>query len=482
MRRLVIAFIASTSVIVAMPGCSGLRSMTAPSPPAAAVFGSIQPDGSDPTAVDLAACLVAAPSQSCFSPASFAALGSAGNAAGSSAPVNLVASSSGSFVTLTWAPPAGPDPPTSYILEAGSAPGLANQARFSIGGGVTTFHASGVGSGTYFIRLRAVIGNTIGPASNEAVLTVAGGSCVAPGAPVGLTLTFNSRGVVRFAWTPAAGAPSSYIVEAGSQPGLVDLANADLSSVTPAFTATGVTDGMYYVRVRAKNACGVGVPSNEVPIVVGASVPPPTDAPPAPPPPAPTPEYCAYAVSPTAIHAPFLGGQFSTALTRTAGNCSWQATTNVGWIAAVSNASGNGSGTLMFNVAANVNVIGLGRTATITIAWAGGSAQVMVSQSPFEPDICLYTLAAAGQDQVAMPSAGGDFTVTVTWINTGGPPCFWQAFAQDFVSVVGPGAGVSSGSVTFRVAPNQGPARAANVGISFVGRISQIGVSQAGAP
>jgi hypothetical protein len=51
-------------------------------------------------------------------------------------------------------------------------------------------------------------------------------------------------------------------------------------------TATGVGAGVYYVRIRAKNACGMGGPSNEVVLVVGTPTPTPTAPPSQPQPPA----------------------------------------------------------------------------------------------------------------------------------------------------------------------------------------------------
>jgi hypothetical protein len=77
-------------------------------------------------------------------------------------------------------------------------------------------------------------------------------------------LTANAGGSVSFVWTTPSGNPSTYVIEAGSAPGLTNLVNSDLGSAATTLTATGVAAGTYYVRVRAKNSCGVGPASNEI--------------------------------------------------------------------------------------------------------------------------------------------------------------------------------------------------------------------------
>jgi hypothetical protein len=77
-----------------------------------------------------------------------------------------------------------------------------------------------------------------------------------------------AQNTVTLAWSAGSGNATSYVVEAGSSPGLTNLANSDLGSAAPALTATNVAAGTYYVRVRAKNACGVSAPSNEVVLTV----------------------------------------------------------------------------------------------------------------------------------------------------------------------------------------------------------------------
>jgi hypothetical protein len=130
-----------------------------------------------------------------------------------------------------------------------------------------------VPNGTYYIRVRAVTTAAVSPPSNEIVVVI-GAGCVTPGGST-LTLTQNTGGTVGFVWTTATGSPTTYIIEAGSAPGLTNLANADLGSALTTATFNGVPPGTYYVRVRARNACGVGPASNEVTLVVAGSTPPP---------------------------------------------------------------------------------------------------------------------------------------------------------------------------------------------------------------
>jgi hypothetical protein len=70
--------------------------------------------------------------------------------------------------------------------------------------------------------------------------------------------------VVDLRWTASAGGyqPTGYIVEAGSAPGLSDLATLPVGKVTR-FVVTA-PPGVYYVRVRAINARGPSASSNEI--------------------------------------------------------------------------------------------------------------------------------------------------------------------------------------------------------------------------
>jgi hypothetical protein len=188
--------------------------------------------------------------------------GFAGPAPG--APMGLASAANGSTVSLNWN--AAASSVTAYWIEAGSAPGLSDLASFSTGSAATNFLATGVGAGTYYVRVKAMYGEAIGLASNEVRLTVSGasGPCSGPpDAPGGLTRAVTGSTVV-LAWNVSTGSPSSYVIEAGSSAGLSDLANFDTGTTLTTLRATGVGRGDYLVRVRARNACGTGAPSNEV--------------------------------------------------------------------------------------------------------------------------------------------------------------------------------------------------------------------------
>jgi hypothetical protein len=171
-----------------------------------------------------------------------------------SAPGSFAASAAGLIASFQWAAASGN--PTSYVLEAGSSSGSANLASVDLG--LTTQFSSPAPAGTYFLRVRARNGCGAGPASNEVMLVV--GCSGPPDAPPTLTAS-ASNGVVTLVWTTAPGQPSSYIVEAGSASALSNLANFDVGNLLT--VSGGTPPGTYFVRVRARNACGTSAPSIE---------------------------------------------------------------------------------------------------------------------------------------------------------------------------------------------------------------------------
>jgi len=177
-----------------------------------------------------------------------------GSADAPTPPSALSASWNGTVVTLSWAPSAGA---ASYVIEAGSAPGTSDIGSFSVG--AATSYSADIQPGTYYVRVRAAnVGGLSGP-SNEIVVHGRG----APERPTNLTQV-NRSGAVQLRWVaPSTGVvPTGYVIEAGSAPGLANLASIQVGPVST-FTTTA-PPGTYYVRVRAINGRGSSQSSNEI--------------------------------------------------------------------------------------------------------------------------------------------------------------------------------------------------------------------------
>jgi predicted phage tail protein len=173
---------------------------------------------------------------------------------------------SGSTVLLRWRPAISGARPTGYVLEAGSTPGDSNVFVLPLGDLSASFTARNVKGGTYFVRVRASNAGGASDASNEAKVVV--GDCTAPpSAPSGLSFSLIGSAVV-LTWEASKSGPTSYIIETetgsdGTSPGVVDT-----GSLKTTFTAEDVPPGTYFVRVRARNACGGSARSEKVTVVV----------------------------------------------------------------------------------------------------------------------------------------------------------------------------------------------------------------------
>ncbi len=166
----------------------------------------------------------------------------------------------GEPLTVSWSPNATGLPVTGYQIEAGSGTGLSDLASVRVGL-VTQVAATVPVIRRIAIRVRAVNGNTVGPPSTEGFLVVAG-VCDGQPAPRDLTSTVAGN-LITLRW-PATGLSTSYIVEAGSGPGLSNIASIPLSFNANRGISGAVGPGTYYIRVRAVGPCGTSDPSNEV--------------------------------------------------------------------------------------------------------------------------------------------------------------------------------------------------------------------------
>jgi hypothetical protein len=109
----------------------------------------------------------------------------------------LTASASGSIVNLSWTPATGPSA-VSFIVEAGSAPGLSNVFNGNVGN--TTQLSAPAPPGTYYVRVRGVNAFGTGAASIERVVAVGG----VPGTPT-VTSALESGGILNVAWLEGSG-------------------------------------------------------------------------------------------------------------------------------------------------------------------------------------------------------------------------------------------------------------------------------------
>ena len=191
------------------------------------------------------------------------------------APYSLVATVSGTTVTVAWQAPATGDAPTGYIVQAALSPGGAIVATVSVPS--SPLIVPNVPNGVYYVRVVAANTDGLSAPSNEAIVVVPGsgaptppGCTTRPNAPQDLTASVAGN-LVTLNWSaPSGGCPATaFSVHAGSTPGASNLAVANVGGTT-AMTASA-PDGAYFVRVLASNAFGGSPSSNEVLVTVGAS-------------------------------------------------------------------------------------------------------------------------------------------------------------------------------------------------------------------
>ena len=175
-------------------------------------------------------------------------------------PTGLAATVTGSTVALTWSASQTGGTTTSYLLEAGSAPALADFGVSAVP--TATLTVPGVANGQYYLRVRAV-----GPAGTSpptADLQVVVGCTAPPPAPE-ITATAVVGRTVTLTWTLPPGATGTRL-EVGFTSGATELVVPDDSGALG--LVADAPPGTYFARLRAVNACGTGAPSAERVIVV----------------------------------------------------------------------------------------------------------------------------------------------------------------------------------------------------------------------
>ena len=94
----------------------------------------------------------------------------------------------------------------------------------------------------------------------------AAGCATPPSAPANLTIS-GTGSLVHATWSVPASGATSYVLRAGSAPGQTNLVEYDTGSTGTSLTASA-PPGTYYVRVHARNACGLSAASNEFVLVL----------------------------------------------------------------------------------------------------------------------------------------------------------------------------------------------------------------------
>jgi predicted phage tail protein len=181
------------------------------------------------------------------------------------APTAVTYTEAGGTVTVNWTPAVTGGPASSYIIHAGTAPGLSNVAVVSVPAPTTSIVAPGVPPGVYYLRVfaRNVLG-TSGPSPERAVIV---GPCAVPNTPATLSSTVVDQFVTVNWAPPAGGGVSTYQLSVGSAPGLSDVLVLPLPASS--LSVSGIAGyGTYYARIAAANACGVSAPTPDISISV----------------------------------------------------------------------------------------------------------------------------------------------------------------------------------------------------------------------
>jgi len=175
----------------------------------------------------------------------------------------------GSTVVLSWDPVsvdvnAVPTTVDGYGVHVRSATGRIPPLFVFVGN--TTSVRALAAPDTYFWNALALNNAGASPPSSEQSFSVSG-SCGPTGEPQNFRFSLSGREVTLNWAPPVAGAgPFTYVVEAGSAPGLTDLATLPVAGATT--LTVQAPPGTYHVRIRSQSPCGITPPSDERMIVV----------------------------------------------------------------------------------------------------------------------------------------------------------------------------------------------------------------------
>ena len=183
---------------------------------------------------------------------------------------------SGGTVTLRWYEAGWGGVPSDFLLDVGLSPGSTFLTIPVVG---TYFEHAGVPPGHYYFRVRGRNASGVGPPSGEFDLIVNPDGSGAPGAVEDLSMYVDgNRLYANWSEPWYGGFPIDYLLEAGTAAGLSNIGTFTFGSRTHFELEPAPPPGVYFVRVRGRNAFSVGRPSREFMLVVGG-VPSPPDGP-----------------------------------------------------------------------------------------------------------------------------------------------------------------------------------------------------------
>lgn len=177
-------------------------------------------------------------------------------------PRQMTATVNGNAIALGWQPGGGAAA-SGYVVEVGTSTGGTEVGAFPVG--ALTRVTGTLPAGTFYARVRGVSAQGTGAPGSEVILTTPSVS-LPPQAPSALAATV-ANGVVTLSWTAAAGNATTYVVEAGTGPGLSNIGALPLGHLDTVFS-TPAPSGTYVIRVKAANSFGASAASNEVTVVV----------------------------------------------------------------------------------------------------------------------------------------------------------------------------------------------------------------------
>jgi hypothetical protein len=186
-------------------------------------------------------------------------------------------------------------------------------------------------------------------------------------------------------------------------------------------------------------------------------------------------QTCTYTASSTSQSPSASGGPFSVTLTRTAGSCTWAASSNASWVTFTGPSSGSDTATLGVAVASNPT--SQARAATITVTWSGGTAQIAVNQSGLAFGDCVYAFANASQN---IGPEGGPSLAPLAVTGNG---CSWTASVDAaWLTITSNQSGTASASIGFTAAanPDVGTRAGTITATSPGGQTARVTITQSG--